>query len=211
MAYPDTAALVDASDVPELLARSEAQQDADRALAILTVENYTGQRFLPREGELVIDGSGARELYLPERAETLTDVVVKGTSIDLTDVILSAKGDRLHFLPWSTGYAVTAMRETAYDSRTFRAGSGTVILTGTFGWSLVPDQVVQAIRAEMEAEALARTGPLAGIIGQARRLGMSSIAQGNLRATVGDPSEISPEAAKWLSDFVWWGPGGHLA
>lgn len=208
--YPTREDLVAGSTVDELLASSSAQQDAYRALAILTVENYTGQVFLPFEGEIAVDGSGGRELYLPRRVEALTDVVVQGTSIDLTDVTISDDGARLSFAPLSTSYAVAAMRETSIDSRTFRTGAGTVILSGLFGWSLVPAAVTEAIRCEMEAEALAKTGPLSGVVGQARRLGLQNIAQGNLRAQVGDPSAISPDAARWLTGLVWRGLGGQL-
>lgn len=209
--YPTTEQLVDASSVSELLALSGPQQDALRDIAIADVERYCGQAFTPYIGDVVVDGGGGREVFPPKRVEELTGIVVKGTSIDLTDVAVSEKGDRIHFLALSTDYAVAAMRETAFDSRTFRSGSGTVVLTGTFGWSVVPAAVAQAIRIEMEQQALADASELSGIVSSSRRLGLRSVAQGNLRAEIGDPSVVSPQAARLLSNYVWLGPGGYLA
>lgn len=210
--YPTTGELVAASSVSELLVLSGPQQDALRDVAIADIERFCGQQFTTYVGDLVVDGGGGREVFPPKRVEVLTAIVVKGTSIDLTDVVVSERGDRIHFLPLSTDYAVMAMRETAYDSRTFRSGSGTVILTGTFGWSVVPAPVVQAIRIEMEQQALADASPLSGIVGSSRRLGLRNISQGNLRAEVGDPSVVSPQAARLLDPaYVWLGPGGYLA
>ncbi len=210
--YPSTEALVAESDVDELTDASSVEQDAYRAAAIQAVEGYCGQAFTLYEGELVIDGTGAREVFPPRRVETLSDIMVKGTSIDLTDVVISPEGDRLHFAPYATSYALAALRDTAYDSRTFRSGSGMIVLTGTFGWSLVPDAVVQAIRIEMEEQAQADSNALAGTVAAYRRLGLRNIAQGNLRADlVGNPAEISPRAARLLAKYVWTGPGGYLA
>ncbi len=180
-------------------------------MAISAVERFTGQRFVARAGDLVVDGSGGGEIFMPERVESLTDIVVKGTSIDLTDVVVGERGDRLHFVPLNQSYAVQAMREVSYDSRTFRAGAGTIILTGTFGWSVCPAPVVQALRLEMEAQAQADASALSGVVGSARRLGLRDLAQGNLRITVGDPSEISPQAGRLLVPYVWLGAGGHVA
>lgn len=209
--YPAAASLVAASDVSELTSLSAAQQEAKRNMAIAAVERYTGQRFTPFVGTLgPIDGHGARELYVPRRIEALTAISVSGTSLDVSDVVVDEAGDRIHFAPLGMGYAEQAMRETAYDSRTFRAGAGTVTLTGTFGWTVVPDAVVEAIRLEMEAQARADANPLAGTIGAYRRMGLTNIAQGNLRAQIGDPSQISPDAARMLADYIWTGAGGYL-
>ncbi len=211
MAYPTRADLIAASDVAELTSMTVPQQDALRVVAINAVERFTGQKFESYVGTEVIDGRGGAELYLPRHVELLTGITVQGTSIDLTDVTLSARGDRLHFTPLSGGYAVEAMRETAFDSRTFRSGPGTVFLTGTFGWLVCPAEVREAIRIEMEVAAVADASQLSGIVASARRLGLKDIAQGNLRATVGQPGEISPQATLLLADFVWHGAGGYLS
>lgn len=209
--YPSTADLVADSEVTELTSLSAVEQDALREMAIQAVERFCGQSFTLYEGSLTVDGSGARELFAPRRIETLTDLEVKGTSIDLTDVLVSPEGDRLHFEQYATSYAVAAMREHWHDTRTFRAGSGTVILTGTFGWSVVPQAVVLAIRIEMEDQAQADANKLAGTVAAFRRLGLRNIAQGNLRADIGNPSDLSPRSAKLLAKYVWTGPGGYLA
>lgn len=211
MPYPTTAALVAASSVAELTSLTVPQQDALRDVAISAVERYTGQQFISSVVPVTIDGGGARELYLPTRVDTLTNIVVKGTSIDLTDVVLSPSGDRLHFVPQSTNYAVVAMREHAYDTRTFRSGAGTIVLSGVFGWTVCPPAVVQALRIEMEVQAAADASALSGIVASARRLGMTNLSQGNLRAAIGDPSEIAPQAARLLAKYVWLGQGGSLA
>lgn len=209
--YPSTASLVAASSVTELTSLDAAAQELLRDEAIDAIERFCGQSFTLYEGELVVDGGGGRELFPPRRIETLSDIVIKGTSIDLTDIVISPEGDRIHFAPWNTGYAVAAMRETAYDSRTFRAGTGMVILTGTFGWSVVPARVVQAIRVEMEEQARADDNALAGSVATYRRLGLRNISQGNLRADIGNPSDVSPRTARLLAKYVWTGAGGYLA
>ncbi len=211
MAYPTTAALVAESNVDELTGMDPAEQDLLRELAIAAIEDFTGQEFLPTVGDLVMDGGGGREVFPPKRVEALTGVVVKGTDIDLSDVVVDPVGNRIHFLPLSASYAVQAMRESSFDTRTFRAGSGTVVLTGTFGWTTVPRLVAIALRKEMEAQARADKSGLSGIVASARALGLRDVSQGNLRVSLGDPSRLSPDAARLLGKFVWTGPGGHLA
>jgi hypothetical protein len=212
MAYPTTAELVAASNVAELTDLTEPQQDALRVVAIHNIERYAGQKFEPFAGTMKLDGSGGGELWPERRVEELTAISVTGTAIDLTDVVVSPDGDRLFLAPLSTDYAVQAMREEAYDSRTFRAGAGTVVVTGTFGWSEVPAPVIQAIRIEMEEQAQADASAIAGPVASWRRLGLRDISQGNLRASLGDPSLISPRAAALLQpDYVWQGPAGYVA
>lgn len=208
--YPGTGELVAQSSVAELTGLTDPEQDALRDVAIESIEQFCGQRFEMYEGELVVDGSGARELFAPQRIVELTAIIVKGTSLDLTDIVVSPEGDRIHFAAWNTSYAVAAMRETAYDSRTFRAGTGMVVLTGIFGWPAVPAAVAQAIRIEMEEQALADANPLSGTVATFRRLGLRNISQGNLRANIGNPAEVSPRAARLLAKYVWTGAGGQL-
>lgn len=208
--YPSLADLLeDASD--ELAGLTASAQAMLRAEAIAGVERYCGQRFLPRVGTLIVDGTGASELYLPERVEALTGVLVKGSDLDLSQVEVSEDGARLHFAAVGTGYYEQAMQSVAgRDSRTFRAGAGTVILTGTFGWATLPAEVERAIRVEMEEQAAADASALSGIVSSARRLGLKNVSQGNLRADIGDPSMLAPRAAALLSGYVWHGLGGYL-
>lgn len=204
--YPPASALV-AGAAPELRDATAAGQETYRRLAIKAVEGYTGQHFEPSyhdaSAPLILDGPGGGELYLPKRAETLTAVFIKGLDVDLTDVTLSAKGDRLSFAALSQDYAVVAMRETAYDTRTFRRGAGTVTLHGTFGWSAVPEDIVLALREEMTELARADGSGLAGSVSAFRRLGIRQTMQGNLNLSIGDPSAISPKAATLAADYIW--------
>lgn len=209
--YPTTEALVEASTNPALLAKTADQQDALRRIAITNVERFCGQSFTPRDKTVRLDGSGGVELWLPERLEALSAISLKGTTIDLTDVSIADDGARIYFAPLSTGYAVQAMREHgALDTRTFRSGPGVVTLTGRWGWTVVPDAVKEALRLEMEAEASGQASALAPIVASARRLGLKTIAQGNLRADVGDPSFITPESGRLLGGYVWTGGAGFI-
>jgi hypothetical protein len=97
-----------------------------------------------------------------------------------------------------------------WDSRTFRVGAGAIVLTGVFGWSETPATVEQAIRLEMEAQAQADANRLSGVVAGARRLGLTDIAQGNLRVSLGDPSEVTPRTARLLAGYVWTGEAGRL-
>lgn len=211
MAYPSRADLVAASDVPELLAAPEAKQDEYFMLARRGVEGVTGQKFVQWTGARILDGRGGRELYLPERLDTLTGIAVLGTTIDLTDVQIADDGKRLVFVPMNTSYAVMAMRDTWADSRTFRMGLRTVTVTGVWGWSEAPDELATAMRWDMEDQARADQNALAGTIAAYRRLGVNEIAQGNLRATIGPAAPVlSARAASLLADYVWWGEGGYV-
>lgn len=214
MPYPTIDDLLALSEADELAASSAAQKTLYRRLAIKAVEGYTGQHFeseeRPVENPLVIDGPGGGELYLPRRLERLDTITVKGSDIDLTDVELSEKGDRLTFAPYATGYAIDAMRETSYDVRTFRRGAGTVAITGLLGWSEVPEDVTAAIVLEMEELAKADSSAFADTVAAFRRLGLRQAMQGNVNMTIGDPSSISPRAAALLGDYLWLGPAGVL-
>lgn len=212
--YPTAAELVDRAEDEELTRAPAAQREVLRRLAIKGVEGFTGQRFTmeerPAGNPVILDGRGGGELYLPRRVERLDSVFVRGADVDVTDITVSEKGDRLSFAPLATGYAVQAMRETAYDVRTFRSGAGTVALTGLFGWSEVPDDVVLAIALEMAEQAGADASGLAGTVSAFRRLGIRQSMQGNLNMTVGDPGAVSAKAALLLDDYVWTGPAGFL-
>lgn len=212
--YPNTVELVSQSSVAELVDLTLEQQDALRAIAISDVEQFTGQVFQPRTGTQIEDGTNGEELHVTERIASLTAVQVKGTSLALTDLEIAPDGDRLYFkAPVGPSYYLSAMAsasDDAVDSRTFRAGPGTVILTGVFGWEECPEPVVQAIRIQMETQARADASQLATVVSQARRLGLQSISQGNLRAQVGNPALVAPEAARLLGPYVWHGRGGVL-
>lgn len=212
MAYPTTAELVAASAVEELTGLTVPQQAGLRDLAIVAVEAYTGQKFEPLVGTIRVDGPGGRELYLPRRVEAISGITAGGTDLDLSEVELSDDGDRLSWAPLVTDYATRAMREDGYaDSRTFRRGANAVRITGTFGWSVVPAAVVQAIRLDMEDQALADASGLAGPVASARRLGLRDVSQGNLRMSLGGHAGgVSGRVQRLLSRYVWHGAAGHM-
>lgn len=208
--YPTTEELVDASAVTELTGASEAQQDTWRQYAISAVEDSTGQVFEPTVETRLLDGTGGTSLRLPKRLETLTALVVRGTSLDLTSVELSERGDELRIAQLSTSYAVRALADDPWaDTRTFRLGGGVVAITGTWGWTVVPPAVVDAIRLDMEDQARADSMELADTIAAYRRLGVvGEVSQGNLRFTLGPGGgQLSRTARALLSDYVWVAPG----
>ena len=211
--YPTRAELIVGSNVDELLNLSNEQQEALRVESIAAVERYTGQTFEAYEGIQTIDGTGGRELYLPRRLESIVGISVKGTDLELTEVVLSEKGDRLHIASTGLGYyeqALSAVQGRTWDSRTFRVGAGSIVIDGVWGWTVCPPIVEQAIRLEMEAQATADNNRLSGVVGGARRMGLTNVVQGNLRLSLGDPSEVTPRTARLLSSLVWHGAAGYL-
>lgn len=210
MAYPTRSALVAASSVEELTSLTLEQQDALRTVAIAGVEFFTGQRFEPEIGQERIDGHGGDELYLPRRVEVLTGVTVAGASIALGDVVLGPNGDRLHFRrDAGLGYYEQAMASLhGADTRTFRSGPGTILVSGTFGWSECPAAVEQAIRLDMEEQAQADASKLAGITASARRMGLRELTQGNLRLSIGVAGGMSLRIQELLVPLQWKGPQG---
>lgn len=186
--YPTTAELVAASTVSELTGLTEAQQDALRQEAIDVIEGVCHQDFL-QEGTKaepvarVIDGPGARELYLPKRLVELTALEVPGGALTITDVTLSEDHARLHVTPESDGstWATRAVAEmTGRTEPVFPDGPGTVTVTGVWGWEEVPSAIATAIRLDMEDRALANQHALAESVRSSRALGVSGIDQGGL-------------------------------
>jgi hypothetical protein len=206
--YPTATELAEDSEI--LAGVTGPKLEALRRLAIRKVERFTGQTFEPSTEDVVMDGTGGPSIYPPKRVEVLAGILVKGTDMDLTDVSLLDGGKRIVLAPMNLGYAVQAMREHAYDTRTFRSGEGTIVLSGTFGWTTPPPELADALTGEMENEHLAKGSALAPTVAAYRRLGLTDISQGNLRATIGDPSLVRAETALLLADLVWLGPGGYL-
>lgn len=214
MAYPDLADLLADSDVDALNESTPAEQATYRRLAISAVERYTGQKFEPFVGTINVPGSGGDTLFLPRRVEAITVVAMNGNPLDMTNFALSDDGDAIRWVPASTHYAVVAMRDPmeAADSRTFRSGPDNIAITGTFGWTDTPDNVKDAIRIDMEDQALAQSNDLAGTIAAYRRLGIKDVSQGNLRLSLGSlaGTALSPRAAALVDDLIWQGPSGYV-
>jgi hypothetical protein len=209
MAYPTTADLVDASSCDALIELGLEQQDGLRAAAIVAVEQFTGQVFDDSDSTEIVDGTGARDLWLPKRLEMLDSLLVHGSSIDATDVALSAAGDRLYVNPAAVPgtWATRAIRGD--DPPVFRRGIATVEITGTWGWTDCPAAVVTALRFDMEDAAEANANRLAPSMRSWDKLGVDSISQGNLSLTMtGRKVTLSNRAADLLDpDFVWQGIG----
>lgn len=227
MAYPTTAELVAASTVEALTGLEEAQQDAQRAEAIAAVEGFCHQSFESEgtEGEpatRTLDGTGARELYLPKRLSQLMDLTVTGGAFTETDVVLSDQGDRLH-LPDETAGATWATRAiaeaTGYREIVFPAGNGTVTVKGVWGWADAeyPAAITTALRWDMEDRALANAHALSETVRSARALGLSGVDQGGLSIALdGHEPQVSVRVARLLrraSDppLVWAPATGALA
>jgi hypothetical protein len=206
MPYPTAAEIVGQSAVPELTSLSAGQLEGLRAASISAVEGFTGQKFEPWTGTLTVPASGGRELFLPRRIEEVTAVVLGSAHGDLTNFALSADGSSLMWTARSTHYAVRAMLldDPWADARTFRTDVGHVSITGRWGWSQPPAEVMQALRIDMEEQAQADASGLAGSIAAYRRMGVTEVAQGNLRVGLGPLSHpLSLRAQSMLAHLVW--------
>ena len=212
MAYPTTADLVNASSSPELRALNSSQQDALRASSIAAIEEYTGQRFEPYTATKTIDGSGAGELYLPARLETLTSISVKGVALALSDVVLSDDKDRV---AWKgligTNYYERTLLELDERPRTFPYEAGAVAINGTWGWTTTPQRVITAIRYDMEDQAAHDANAMSSTIDAFRKMGLRDVSQGNLRATLAaSPPTVSTRAVSLLDSYLWAGQIGRV-
>jgi hypothetical protein len=210
VAYPTAAELVDESEVTALQdLTTEAAEDLWRA-AIRAVEGFCGQSFESVDETRLLSGTGSDVLYLPRRLESLTTLEVLGTSLDLTSVTMSDARDRLVVTPASFGnYAVRAMRDYD-DPRLFPYGNDNVTITGTWGWTAPPDEVRLALRLDLEDNALADSHALSETIRAARKLGLTEISQGNLRASLSSSYGLSERVQTLLADHVWYGGVGSL-
>jgi hypothetical protein len=212
MAYPTAADLVAESNVDELTGLTLPEQEQLWRSSISAVEEFTGQAFLLESGETkYIDGPGGRTLFLPKRLDSLTDLSVTGSGLSLDDVYLSEKHDQLIVLPTAGigNYYEQALRDLDGNlPLNFRFGVGTVQVTGDWGWSVVPETVRDAIRIDMEDQALADANALSDTVRSVRALGLRDISQGNLAAGIGLSSGISLRAQRLLAPYVWLGPIG---
>jgi hypothetical protein len=209
MAYPDLEDLVSASGVPELTGASDADAEAMRLAAILAVEEFTGQSFESWEGTINVAAGKSGTLFLPRRLESITAIAGAG-AIAVADVTIADTFDRLTLADWR-------WNSTAYE-RAMRKGFGeesvewgdSVAITGVWGWDECPEQVVLAIRYDMEDTARADMNDLSATVAAYRKLGLRDASQGNLRINIGVPSVLSPRASRLLTGLVWSGAGGFL-
>ncbi len=220
--YPSTAELIAASNVSELTDLTEAQQDALRAESILAIEGYCAQSFeVEGTGEepvqRILDGNGARKIYLPKRLVSLSALSVVGVALAASDVVLSEDHDRLHISDEadSASWLTRAMADiTGERESLFTAGVGTVAVSGIWGWAddEFPDAVGTALRYDMEDRALADGHALSETVRSARALGLGGVQQGGLSIDLaaGEP-EVSTRVARLLSDYIWQSAAGAVA
>jgi hypothetical protein len=220
--YPSLKDLIDASSVTELTDLTEAQQDALRAESILAIEGYCAQSF-DAEGtdkapvERILDGNGARKIYLPKRLVSLSVLSVVGVALAASDVLLSEDHNRLHISDEAdaSSWLTRAMADvTGEREALFTAGPGTVAVSGVWGWADAefPDAIGTALRYDMEDRALAGGHALSETVRSARALGLDGVQQGGLSVDLapGEP-EVSTRVARLLVDYIWQSAAGAVA
>lgn len=211
MAYPVAGDLVDASDLDALKNLSDKDKDDVYALAIKSVEEFCGQKFVERVATRVLDGGGGRTIALDERLATLTTLTVSGSSLQTADVGLNDDHSELAVLA-SAGTGNWVEQVLREDQRPFfTAGPGTVTIEGVWGWTdveLPPDDltnpIARAIRLDMEDQALLRTGPLSEAARTMAKMRASTLDEGPLSLTTSQSIiPLSTEVQTLLADYVW--------
>lgn len=213
MAYPTTAALVAASTQPDLLALSAPQQDSLRAAAITGVESYTGQSFTEFDGVVELESQGGADLYLPRRLRVLRSITpFNGTPLELEPLYIPEDGTRILFRrnAVGVGYYEQALMEVSGHDYYTHFPTQTVVIDGEWGWAAPPDAVTLALRYDMEEQAAADANALSGTTLAFRKLGLSQIAQGGLRADLSAVPTLSPRVQALLEPHIWLGRGGKL-
>lgn len=212
--YPPTEDLVAASSVPELSALTSDQQDALRASAIRAVEEYTQQQFVPYTGVITVESPGGGELWLPRRLRSLTSAYASGSDpYELDALRIAPDGYRLVWIDNVVGvgyYEQALMEVSGHDYPTKFPHASTIYVDGDWGWDGVPDDVVQAIRFDMEDQALADANALSATVHVARKLGLESIDQGNLRMQLGAVGALTPRVTRLLDRYVFAGTTGYV-
>jgi hypothetical protein len=201
--YPSRAAIVAESENDELLGSSASEQDVYYLTSVQAIEDYCGQKFTLATKTLNLTGQGGRELYLPERLETLTGIEMTGSGLTSTDVLLADEHDRLTIrdnIGWSYYEAALWDPSTLY----FPTGADTVRVTGEWGWPSVPEAVRQAIRIDMEDQAVADNHQLSENFRAFRAQGVTQFSQGGLRVQMGNRPQFSERVLRLLdSGYVW--------
>ena len=207
--YPSTAELVGDSSEQALLNLAPADQDRLRIAAINAVEEFTGQRFVPEPLTRTLDGSGTGVLQLDRRLAALDTLVVEGSALRESDVMLSEDRTRLHVRAelGALNYYEKVMVQFADNPSLFTHGAGTVEIVGTWGYlsTELPEVVSDALRIDMEDKALASTHQLWNNLRAYEALGLREIQQGELRLKR-DPVQqptLSERAQGLLLGLIW--------
>lgn len=213
--YADAQTLVAASSVEELLQLTDDEQEKLRRTSIRAVEAFCGQRFDARVATRVLDGDGSGKLALDERLAAITGLALPtnaASSLDLSDVALSDKRDVLYVTADAGSGGTWATRVLRQGlSPVFPTGSGTVSITGTWGWldsempATVDTPVGIALLLDMEDQAKAHRYGLATQVRAQTRLGVRSVSQGPLSFSQQNSSDVSLplEAQEALADLIW--------
>ena len=202
-----------ASTVEELTSLEEAQQDALRASAIMGVEEFCQQSFEPFEGVIEVEVDNGDEVWLPRRVRTLGSITPDGADpLDLSALALTHDGQRLL---WRTnyvgvGYYEQALYEVSGGDYPKHFQRGLMSIDAEWGWGSVPEAVVLALRYDMEDMALADANALSSTVTVFRKLGLTNISQGNLRADLGVVGALSPRVVRLLEPYTFMGRGGRL-
>lgn len=213
--YPTCAELVGGSLVAALTSLPVAQQEALYDQSVVAIEEFCGQKFdFQPDTTYILDGPGSDVLYLPKRLESLTALVVEGSTLAIGDVLLQEPYDRLVVKPssaFSGNYYTQALRAFEQGlSDTFVYDQENVSVSGDWGWSVFPSPVRTAIRKDMEDTALADANLLNQTIRAYRKFGMRDISQGNLRASFGFAPGLGDDVVNLLSPYVWIGQVGYV-
>jgi len=212
--YPTTATVLAETNVAELIALEPEQQEALRSAAIVAIEAYCGQSFEnDPETTVLVESAGGYELYLPKHLRSFTDVSqLGGDALALDAIRVDPEGDRICFDSGlvGAGYYEQALYDVSGGDYGSAFPAGTLSITGDWGWETAPPSVATALRYDMEEQALADTNALSSTVHAVRRLGLSSIGQGSLRAQLVAPPMVSPRVERLLADYVWMGTGGKL-
>lgn len=209
MAYPTRATLVAASSLSALTGAAATAQDAWYASAKRAVEAFTNQRFDKETLTRKLDGNGGTLIGLDRRlAEIDTLATVNG--IDASQVELNERHDALYISSQALLGGTWLERAMREGPLIFPGGTGTVEITGDWGWSdaelpaTADTPIAIAMRLDMEDQALAADHGLAQTVRAQARLGLRDVQEGSLSATITPPDVLlSVEAQFLLEDYIW--------
>jgi len=210
--YPSPSELVAESVVEALTGLAYEYQEALWLAAKLAVEEYTGQQFtFEEDATKQVDGRGGRTLYLPKRLETLTTLEVSGSGLDQTQVYLSDTKDSLHVTAsagFGTYYERALWSVQGEPALCFTYGVGTVTINGDWGWEEFPLAIRNAMRYDMEDQALADTNSLMDTIRAYQKMGIRDASQGGLAFSVTAAAGLSDRVRTLLDGYVYQGAVG---
>ena len=212
--YPSAGELVDDSDLTALTNLPFESQYALWLASKSAIEEYTGQTFEFEPDTLrAFDGTGDRSVYLPKRLEVITDLEVSYSSLGVADVDLHDDRNKLTVRSDAgirNYYERAIVRIQDNPSLLFTSGVATVRVTGDWGWEEFPEAVREAMRLDMEDQALADTNALSESLRAYQKLGMRDVRQGNLTAAVTAVSGLSDRVRHLLDPYVWRGRVGAV-